>query len=64
MNSDNTDMLKFLVQKISSKIKIRHINNKKLFCVWVQGKKDFKQTLKLADELKQKYHLDYKIIKE
>ncbi len=51
-------------QKIISKIKIRHVNNKKLFCVWVQGKKDFKQTLKFADELKQKYHIDYKIIKE
>ncbi|NOG44089.1 MAG: hypothetical protein HND50_02610 [Calditrichaeota bacterium] len=57
-----SDMLN--TQKIKSKIKIRHVNNKDLFCVWVLGKEDFKQTLKLADELKQKYHLDYKIIKE
>ena len=57
-----SDMLN--TQKISSKVKVRYINNKKLFCVWVLGKKDFKQTLKFADELKQKYHLDYKLIKE
>jgi len=60
--SQMTEMLN--TQKIESKIKIRHINNTDLYCVWVLGKKDFKQTLKLADELKQKYHLDYKIIKE
>ncbi len=51
-------------QKVASIIKIRHVKNKELFCVWVIGKQNFKQTLKFADELKHTYHLDYKIIKE
>jgi SPOR domain len=51
-------------QKVASIIKIRHVKNRELFCVWVIGKQNFKQTLKFADELKHTYHLDYKIIKE
>lgn len=57
-----SDMLN--TQKIKSKIKIRRINSKNLFCIWVLGKGDFRQTLMFAEELKQKYHLDYRIIKE
>jgi len=51
-------------QKVHSKIITRVVRAKKLYCVWVIGKKSFKNTLKLANELKEKYHLDYKIIKE
>ncbi len=51
-------------QNYAAHIKIRHVTKKKLFCVWVEGDVDFKSTLKLADQLKQKYHLKYKLIKE
>ncbi len=51
-------------QNYTARIKIRHVSQKKLFCVWVEGDLDFRSTLKLADQLKQKYHLKYKLIKE
>jgi SPOR domain len=63
---DNAEQMQEMLstQKVASIIKIRHVKNKELFCVWVIGKQNFKQTLKFADELKHTYHLDYKIIKE
>jgi len=51
-------------QKINSKIITREVQSKKLYCVWVPGLDEFSDTLKYANELKQKYHLDYNIIKE
>ncbi len=60
-----TQMVKMLVtQNIKSKIVPRQVNSKKLFCVWIHGKPDFNDTLKYANELKQKYHFNFKIIKE
>lgn len=63
---DNANQMRTMLetQKIDSKIVKRIVNAQTLFCVWVIGKNNFQQTLELADELKQKYHLDYKIIKE
>lgn len=51
-------------QKVESKIIKREVNSRLLYCVWVIGKENFEQTLNFANDLKQKYHLDYKIIKE
>jgi len=51
-------------QNYSVRVKERVINNRTLYCVWVNGAKDFQATLKLADQLRQKYHLNYKLIKE
>lgn len=63
---ENADQMKKMLdtQNVPSKIKQRVVGKNRLFCVWVIGKKEFKETLNLADELKRKYHLDYKIIKE
>ena len=51
-------------QNYAARIKIRRVSNRRLYCVWVDGTDDFRSTLKLADKLKQKYHLKYKLIKE
>jgi len=56
------EMLK--TQKINSKIISREVRSKTLYCVWIPGKDEFTDTLKYANELKQKYHLDFNIIKE
>lgn len=60
--SQMMEMLK--TQNIESSIVHRNVNSKKLFCVWIHGKPDFNDTLKYANELKQKYHFNFKIIKE
>jgi G:T/U-mismatch repair DNA glycosylase len=63
---DNAEQMKSMlqIQEIESKIVIRNVLSKELHCVWVTGKDSFNQTLKFAEEIKQKYHLNYKIIKE
>ncbi len=45
-------------------VKERVINSRTLYCVWITGKSDFPGTLKLAEQIKQKYHLNYKLLKE
>jgi hypothetical protein len=63
---DNANQMKAMLntQRIESKIIIKEINSQKLYCVWVTGKGDFDETLKFANDLKQRYHLNFKIIKE
>lgn len=63
---DNANQMKEMLetQKIKSKIVPRKVNSNELFCVWIHGKQDFNDTLKYANELKQKYHFNFKIIKE
>ncbi len=56
------DMLK--TQKIESRIVLRTINKQKFYCVWIPGKDGFKPTLNFANELMEKYHLKYRLIKE
>ncbi len=50
-------------QDISSRIVERNINGRTLFCVWIEGKDSFENTLKYADKIKSKYDLEYRIIK-
>jgi len=56
------EMLK--TQKIKSRIVLRMLKQKRFYCVWIPGKDDFKATLNFADELMEKYHLKYRLIKE
>ncbi|MGD9898433.1 MAG: SPOR domain-containing protein [Calditrichaceae bacterium] len=56
------DMLS--TQNIDSKIIEREINDKKLFCVWINGLENLDDTLKFANEIKEKYDLDFRIIKK
>jgi len=41
----------------------REINGSILFCVWVAGESNIESTEKLANEIKEKYHLSYRIVK-
>ena len=63
---DNASQMKQMLntQDVQSFIKERVVNNRTLYCVWVPGKTDFKETLDYANSLKKKYQLEFRIIKE
>jgi len=50
-------------QNITAKLVERKVNQKKLFCVWLEGKTDFKETFDYANVIKEKYDLKFRIIK-
>jgi hypothetical protein len=56
------NMLK--TQNIKASIIEKKINGKNLFLVWIKGKSDFESTLNQANSLREKYDLDYRIIKK
>ena len=61
---DNANRMKDLLKEknLESDVKVRQVNGKTLFCVWVPGGKTYRDTKIFADELKQKYKLNYQII--
>jgi hypothetical protein len=61
---DNANRMKELLKEknLESDVKIRQVNGKTLYCVWVHGGKTYRDTKIFADELKQKYKLNYQII--
>ncbi len=63
---ENAQRLKKMLetQNLHTAIVQRNINEKPLFCVWMDGKSDFKQTLKYAEVIKKKYQLQYRIIQK
>jgi len=63
--SENAEQLvKFLkIQNINSKVVERTVNNSTLYCVWIPGKKTVEETLEFANKIKQKYSLDFQIMK-
>lgn len=50
-------------KKINAKVVTRDINDKILYCVWVQGDEDYSSTKKIAEEVKTKFRLTYRILK-
>ena len=50
-------------QNIPARIVERKIESKKLYCVWLDGKEDFKKTFNYANVIKEKYDLKFRIIK-
>jgi hypothetical protein len=50
-------------QNIKARIVERKIDKKNLFCVWLEGKEDFKDTYDYANVIKEKYDLKFRIIK-
>ena len=50
-------------QNIRARIVERKIENRNLFCVWIDGKEDFKKTYDYANIIKEKYDLKFRIIK-
>ena len=61
---DNANRMKQLLKdkNINSDVKIRQVNGKTLYCVWVHGHKTYRETKMIADDLKNKYKLKYQII--
>lgn len=50
-------------QNIKARIVERKIDSRNLFCVWIDGKEDFKKTYDYANIIKEKYDLKFRIIK-
>lgn len=63
---DNAQQLSSMLetQNIKSQIVIKNVEDKKLFCVWVEGYDSFEKTLEFANQIKARYELGYRIIKE
>ena len=51
-------------QNLYTRIKDREINGKVLHCVWLDGKNGFSETLEFAENIKEKYHLQYRILQQ
>jgi len=49
---------------INSVIKIRKINNRDFYCVWVKGRNTLADTDQIAKQIKKQMNFDYRIIKE
>ncbi len=51
-------------QNINADLVTRTVNGKTLFCVWIKGKTDLDSTLQQANQIKQKYDLQFQIMKK
>ena len=51
-------------QNLYTRIEDRDINGKVLHCVWLDGKNGFSETLEFAENIKEKYHLQYRILQQ
>lgn len=63
---ENANQLKEMLQtqNLYTRIEIRDIKGKQLYCVWLDGKKGFSETLDFAEKIKEKYHLQYRILQQ
>lgn len=63
---DNAERLSDMLatQHIDAQIVEKKVNGRQIFRVWISGKNTFESTLNYANDLKTKYDLDYRIIKE
>ncbi len=50
-------------QKFESRIVERVVNERNLYCVWVNGGNSLDETLRLADKIKNRCKLEYRILK-
>jgi len=64
LEENASQLVKMLAtQNIKARIVERKIENRNLFCVWLEGKEDFKKTYDYANIIKEKYDLKFRIIK-
>lgn len=63
---DNAEQLQSMLetQNIKCSIVPRNIGGTKLFCVWIKGKTSLDETISFANDIKERYDLNYRIIKE
>jgi hypothetical protein len=50
-------------KKLEVSVVNRNVSGSMLYCVWVEGGSDFKNTENIAKEIKKKYQLSYRIVK-
>jgi hypothetical protein len=50
-------------KEVSARVVARKIGDKSLYCVWVDGADDYSSTKEIAEEIKKKYNLSYRILK-
>ena len=50
-------------QNITARVVERKVDDRNLYCVWLEGKEDFKKTYEYANVIKEKYDLKFRIIK-
>jgi len=50
-------------QKYESQIVERMVNERNLYCVWINGGTSLDETLRLADKIKNRFKLEYRILK-
>jgi cell division protein FtsN len=50
-------------RKFKSSIVERTVNGRTLYCVWVNGGASLDETLRLADKIKNRFNLEYRILK-
>jgi len=64
--SDNANQLKNMLetQNINCSIVEKNISNTRLYCVWIKGKSNLESTIDYANIIKERYDLNYRIIKE
>ncbi len=51
-------------QDVKSRLVERVINSKTLYCVWIEGKKDLDKSLEYTKKIKQKFDLEFQIMKK
>jgi hypothetical protein len=50
-------------KKLEVSVVTRNVDGKNLYCVWVEGGSNLGSTEKIAEDIKKKYHLSYRIVK-
>ena len=51
-------------KKINVRVVDRNINDKILYCVWIEGDSDYSSTKSIAEDIKTRYKLTYRILKQ
>ena len=64
VHDNANDLASFLKgKKMDVSIVTREVDGKDLYCVWVTGGSSLKSTEEIAEEIKRKYRLSYRIVK-
>lgn len=51
-------------QDVNAQLVERVVNGKTLYCVWIEGKMDLDKSLEFANKIKQKFDLEFQIMKK
>jgi len=61
----NADDLSAVLQrrKVNARVVTRRVGDNDLFCVWIDGAEDYAATKEIAEEIREKFKLSYRILK-